>query len=128
MRSFQQTLLFLVALFTFSAYAQSSASQSYEETVYITSTIYRVNTVTATGTPPVGGPVNSTLTIAPSAPTAYATGNPSASVSYSAGNATSPKPTGASNPPANFQGSAAGLSASGPVVAMLAAGLGLLAL
>ncbi|PVH95041.1 hypothetical protein DM02DRAFT_169524 [Periconia macrospinosa] len=125
MRSFQQVVLFLFA------FALSVFAQQYDETVYVTSTIYRVNTVTATGTPPAGGPVNSTLTIAPTPPVAYATAQPSASASFSVpGNATAPKPTGSTAPvqPSSFPGAASGLSVNGAVVAMVAAGLGFLAL
>lgn len=126
MRSFQQVILFFFALLASSVFAQQ-----YDETVYVTSTIYRVNTVTATGTPPAGGAVNSTLTIAPTPPVAYATAQPSASASYSVpGNATAPKPTGSTVPlpPSSFPGAASGLTVNGAVVAMVAAGLGFLAL
>jgi hypothetical protein len=61
MRSFQQVVVFLFALLV-AAFAQED---SYDSTVYITSTVYRVNTVTMSGTPsaPV---VNMTSTISAS--------------------------------------------------------------
>ncbi|CAI6331778.1 unnamed protein product [Periconia digitata] len=128
MYSLQQLFFCLFAVFTIGVFAQSS----FDSTVYVTSTVYRVNTVTATGTPPVGGPVNSTLTIAP---TPYATVQPSAvqpsaSISYSApSNGTNPKPTGGAAPPTTeFPGAASGFSVNGPVVALVAVGLGFLAL
>ncbi|KAF1953717.1 hypothetical protein CC80DRAFT_137336 [Byssothecium circinans] len=122
MRSFQQAVLFLFALCA----AVFAAEPSFDSTVYVTSTIYRVNTVTASGTPPAIPAANSTSTIAPSYPTA--TGAPSYSVPN---NATSAKPTGTgivSPSPSAFPGAASSMSANGAFIAVLAAGLGLLAL
>jgi hypothetical protein len=124
MHSFQQLVLFLFALVAFVA---AQDAQSYDATVYVTSTIYKVNTVTLSSSPAYEVS-NSTSTIpAPSVATsAYAV----------PANSTAPYPTGtgaSSGSPAaptttEFPGAAAGLSVNGALVAMLAAGLGFLAL
>jgi hypothetical protein len=125
MRSFQTIIFFLAALVAF-AFAQDT--QSYDATVYVTSTIYKVNTVTLSSSPAYEVS-NSTTTIAPSAPTGGA--------SYSVpANSTAPYPTnsGATSgtPPApsttDFGGAASGLSVNGAMIAMVAAALGFLAL
>ncbi|KAF2250308.1 hypothetical protein BU26DRAFT_299302 [Trematosphaeria pertusa] len=121
MRSFQQVVVFLFALVAF-AFAQDTVS--YDATVYVTSTIYRVNTVTMSGYP-TGSVANSTTTIHASVPTAPV---------YSAGNSTAPYPTGTMAPssPApsatEFPGAASQMSINSALVAVLAAGIGYLAL
>ncbi|KAF2438074.1 hypothetical protein P171DRAFT_167345 [Karstenula rhodostoma CBS 690.94] len=124
MHSFQQLVLFLFALVAFVA---AQDTQSYDATVYVTSTIYKVNTVTMSSSPAYEVH-NSTTTIpAPSVPTsAYAV----------PANSTAPYPTGTGAPsgtPAapsttEFPGAASGVSVNGALIAMLAAGLGFLAL
>lgn len=125
MRSFQQVILFLFALVAFVA---AQDSQSYDATVYVTSTIYKVNTVTMSSSPAYEVH-NSTSTI--SAP-AVAT-----SAAYSVpANSTAPYPTGTGSHSASpvaptstaFPGAASGLSVNGALVALFAAGLGFLAL
>lgn len=121
MRSFQQLVVLLfAALFAF-AYAQEDAS--YDATVYVTSTVYRVNTVTMPGTP-TGTVSIETSTISASIPAGTGYGAPS----YS-GNGTSIAPTGAlpstTAPP--FEGAASSMGVNG-VVAILAAGMAYLAL
>jgi hypothetical protein len=65
MRSFQQVVLALFALLV-CAFAQES--EVYDATVYITSTVYRVNTVTMSGS--ASAPVvNMTSTISAHVPT-----------------------------------------------------------
>ncbi|KAL1610528.1 hypothetical protein SLS60_002197 [Paraconiothyrium brasiliense] len=124
MRSFHQVVLFLFALVAFVA---AQEGQSYDATVYVTSTIYKVNTVTLSSSPAYEVS-NSTTTIAASS---QATG------AYSVpANSTAPYPTGtgaSSGAPiapttTAFPGAASGLSVNGALVAMLAAGLGFLAL
>jgi hypothetical protein len=129
MRSFQQVVLFFFALFAL-AFAQES-EDGYDATVYITSTVYRVNTVTASS---VAGytPVNQTSTISATHPTIIS--------SYNAGNASSAVlPTGSASLPSNsqaapsasspaqFEGAASTLNINAFVVA-LAAGVGYLVL
>ncbi|KAF2790080.1 hypothetical protein K505DRAFT_365043 [Melanomma pulvis-pyrius CBS 109.77] len=116
MRSFQQVVVLLFALFAF-ALAQEP---SYDATVYVTSTVYRVNTVTLSGTP-TGSVANSTSTISASVA--------SFAPSYSAGNGTTLAPTGvapSSTAPA-FTGAASHLNVNA-FVAALVAGVGYLAL
>ena len=126
MRSFQSVIVLLFALVA-CALAQSSDTQSYDATVYVTSTIYKVNTVTLSSSPAYAVS-NSTTTIAPSS---------EATASFSApANSTAPYPTGSgasSGAPAaptttEFPGAASGLTVNGALVAMVAAGLGFLAL
>jgi hypothetical protein len=130
MRSFQQVILFFFALFAF-AVAQES-EDGYDATVYITSTVYRVNTVTMSSSVAGYTPVNQTSTISAT----HATVIPS----YSAGNATSAVlPTGSASLPSSsgvapstssppeFEGAAASLKINAFVVA-LAAGVGYLVL
>ena len=116
MRSFTNILSFLFALFV-CAMAQS---ESYDTTVYITSTVMLVNTVTMSGSP-TGSVANQTSTIAAAAPTAYSTGAiGNVTVAPTATNA---KPTDA----AEFTGAASALHANALLAAM-AAGLGYLVL
>jgi hypothetical protein len=130
MPSFQQLFLFLFALFA-SALAQgySQESVSYDATVYVTSTVYRVNTVTLSGSP-TGSVANSTSTISASIPTlapSYPSSNGTASsIVYPSGtlapSASKPVPSS----PA-FTGAASALNVNA-FVAALAAGVGYLAL
>ena len=118
MRSFQTIVALLFAFVAF-ALAQSP-EPSYDATVYVTSTVYRVNTVTLSGTP-TGSIANSTSTISAS----VATINPS----YGGGNGTTAVPTGVSPSPSApaFTGAASHLNVNA-LVAALAAGVGYLAL
>ncbi|KAJ4992456.1 hypothetical protein SVAN01_02165 [Stagonosporopsis vannaccii] len=119
MRSFQAVIVFLFALV---ASVFAAETESYDATVYITSTVYRVNTVTMSGSAPSGA-ANSTSTI--SAPS-YAA--PSVTGSYG-GNGTTVKPTGSVTNPSTpeFTGAASSLNAPA-LVAALAAGVGYLVL
>ncbi|EMD64426.1 hypothetical protein GGP41_006840 [Bipolaris sorokiniana] len=131
MRSFQQIPLALCALVATAVATTSEDTVSYDATVYITSTITRVNTVTASSAP-TGAPVNQTSTIIASHPTVA----PSFS-SFNAGNATSVAPTAApsaptaalpsASAPAAFPGAASSLTANA-YLAVVAAGLGYLVL
>lgn len=119
MRSFQAVVVFLFALV---AGVFAAETESYDATVYVTSTVYRVNTVTMSGSAP-SSVANSTSTI--SAPT-YAA--PSVTGSYGTTNGTVIKPTGSAttSPAPEFTGAA---SMNAPALAaMLAAGLGYLVL
>lgn len=111
MRSFQSVVFFLFALLA-CAFAQDT--EVYDATVYITSTVFRVNTIYQSGTPT--GPVyNSTSTISAVIPTGHA----NATVAPSASQV---KPT----PPA-FTGAASALNANA-FLAAFAAGVGYLVL
>lgn len=124
MRSFQAVVVFLFALV---AGVFAAETESYDATVYVTSTVYRVNTVTMSGSAP-SSVANSTSTI--SAPTYAAPQVTGASVtgSYGTTNGTVIKPTGsATNPPASEFTGAASMNAPA-LAAMLAAGLGYLVL
>jgi hypothetical protein len=112
MRSFQQIVSFLFALFV-CAMAQE---EQYDTTVYITSTVMLVNTVTMSGSP-TGAVSNQTSTIAP---TAYPTAGSNMTVAPTASAAL---PSQA----AEFTGAAASLNAPA-VLAAMAAGLGYLVL
>jgi hypothetical protein len=117
MRSFQTIVALLFAFVAF-ALAQSP-EPSYDATVYVTSTVYRVNTVTLSGTP-TGSIANSTSTVSASIATIIP--------SYGA-NGTTAVPTGvapSSTPPA-FTGAASHLNVNA-LVAAVAAGVGYLAL
>ncbi|KAL1598113.1 hypothetical protein SLS59_007123 [Nothophoma quercina] len=124
MRSFQTIFVFLFALV-----ASVFAADQYDTTVYLTSTVYRVNTVTMSGAAPSSVASNQTSTIsayaAPSVTGSYGTG------SYGTGNGTAIKPTGtgsATKPSTpEFTGAASSLNANAFVVA-LAAGVGYLVL
>ena len=119
MRSFQTIFVFLFALV-----ASVFAADQYDTTVYLTSTVYRVNTVTMSGAAPSSVASNQTSTIS-----AYAA--PSVTGSYGTGNGTAIKPTGtgsATKPSTpEFTGAASSLNANAFVVA-LAAGVGYLVL
>jgi hypothetical protein len=129
MRSFQQIPVALCALVACAVATTSSQDTiKYDATVYITSTITRVNTVTAS-TSPTGAPVNQTST--------FIATHPTMAPSYNAGNGTSVAPTAsasaptgalpsASAPPA-FPGAASSLSINA-YLAVAAAGLGYLVL
>jgi hypothetical protein len=124
MRSFSQIIIALFALLV-CAFAQED---QYDATVYITSTIYRVNTVTmSSSASPVGYTVaNSTSTISATHPTmipSYNAGNGTASVTMPT--ASGPMPS--ASKPAQFEGAASSLHINGLVVA-LAAGVGYLVL
>jgi hypothetical protein len=107
MRSFQNILSFLFALFVC---AMAQQSESYDTTVYITSTVMLVNTVTMSGSP-TGAVANQTSTIAAVVPTAYSTANVTV-----APTATAAKPTDA----AEFTGAASALGANALLAAMAA--------
>ncbi|KAH8711949.1 hypothetical protein GQ44DRAFT_626370 [Phaeosphaeriaceae sp. PMI808] len=109
MRSFQQTILFLFALFV-CAFAQDN--EAYDSTVYITSTVYRVNTVTLSSSPS-GSVANQTSTIHASHPTA-------AVVTSMKPNGTLATPTGAKPSQAQFTGAAAALNVNAYIVALVA--------
>jgi hypothetical protein len=113
MRSFQTVIVFLFALV---ASVFAAETESYDATVYITSTVYRVNTVTMSGSSS-GYAANQTSTI--SAPS-YAA--PSVTGSYATGNATVIKPTGSATMPSTpeFTGAASSLNANALVVALVA--------
>ncbi|KAF2194054.1 hypothetical protein K469DRAFT_549042 [Zopfia rhizophila CBS 207.26] len=112
MRPFQQLILFLLALLPFAL-----AQESYDATVYITSTVYKVNTVTMSGTP-TGAAANSTSTISASAGTLLP--------NVPSGNGTAPTVTAATSAPA-FTGAASHLNVNA-FIAALAAGVGYMAL
>jgi hypothetical protein len=127
MRSFQQVVLFLFALLV-CAFAQES--EDYETTVYLTSTVYRVNTVTMSTSAPAIPAANTTSTIS----AVHAAAQPTIAPSYAAGNATvAMLPSGSGttgsqvqpSKPATFEGVASSLNVNAFVVA-LAAGLGYL--
>jgi len=121
MRSFQQIVVLLfAALFAF-AFAQEDAA-SYDATVYVTSTVYRVNTVTMSGTP------TGTVSVETSTISAYIPEGTGYAPSHS-GNGTSVAPTGAypTTTPPPFEGAASSMGVNG-VVAILAAGMAYLAL
>ncbi|KAJ4403171.1 hypothetical protein N0V91_006747 [Didymella pomorum] len=116
MRSFQAVIVFLFALV---AGVFAAESESYDATVYITSTVYRVNTVTMQSSPAYSV-ANQTSTI--SAPS-YAA--PSVTGSYPAGNGTGavkPTGTGSATKPATpeFTGAASSLNVNALVVALVA--------
>ncbi|KAF2732558.1 hypothetical protein EJ04DRAFT_525255 [Polyplosphaeria fusca] len=125
MRSFQQVIVLLFALFTF-ALAEESA---YDATVYITSTVYRVNTVTLSGYG-TSSLANSTTTISASAvnvqPSSYFP------IPSSNGTTAAVYPTGtiapsSTSPPPAFTGAASHLNVNA-FVGALAAGMAFLAL
>jgi hypothetical protein len=123
MRSFQQLVFFLFALVA-CAFAQSSDTEIYESTVYITSTVYRVNTVTLSGSPSASA-ANQTSTIKATHMPAYPT-----VVTSLKGNGTSivlPTGSGVKPSPTQFTGAAVALNANA-YVAALAAGVGYLVL
>ncbi|PSN75486.1 hypothetical protein BS50DRAFT_582168 [Corynespora cassiicola Philippines] len=119
MRSFQQVLVFLFAFLTF------ALAQEYDATVYVTSTVYKVNTITVSGTP-TASVANVTSTI----PATHATVVPVPV--YPSGNGTAPIATGTGANPAPstapFTGAASSINVNSAMVAALAAGLGYLVL
>ncbi|KAF2847467.1 hypothetical protein T440DRAFT_191925 [Plenodomus tracheiphilus IPT5] len=122
MRSFQNIVAILFAFFVcaFASTAPASDAQ-YEATVYVTSTVYRVNTVTLSGSS-TASLANQTSTIAASHPSAaypiYGTGN---------GTVVAPTGTNAIPSPPQFTGAASSLHANA-FLAAFAAGLGYLVL
>ncbi|EMD88676.1 hypothetical protein COCC4DRAFT_60662 [Bipolaris maydis ATCC 48331] len=140
MRSFHQIPLALCALVATAVATTSQDTISYDATVYITSTITRINTVTASSSP-TGAPVNQTSTIVAShpsvAPSFSSLSSLSSFSSFNAGNATSVAPTAApsaptaalpsASAPAAFPGAASSLTANA-YLALVAAGLGYLVL
>ncbi|KAF1359200.1 hypothetical protein EJ07DRAFT_156118 [Lizonia empirigonia] len=123
MRSFQNVIVFLFALVACVFAAQDT--ESYDATVYLTSTVYRINTVTMSGSAS-SSVANQTSTIhAPTATYVAPTGSHGT-------NGTTVKPTastGSATQPASpeFTGAASSLRAKALVVA-LAAGVGYLVL
>ncbi|RMZ68390.1 hypothetical protein GMOD_00010025 [Pyrenophora seminiperda CCB06] len=132
MRSFQTVALSALAIGA-SAIDMSSSTDTlvYDATVYVTSTVFRVNTVTMSSSPAGYTPVNMTSTISATHPTivpSYPAGNTtmvasSAGIPTSAPSASAPA---ASKPP-TFEGAASTLNVNAFVVA-LAAGVGYLVL
>lgn len=121
MRSFQQVVVFLFALLA-CAFAQQSDTEIYDATVYITSTVYRVNTVTMSG--------SHSASVANQTSTIYATHPTGGAYSTSRGNGTSlgrPSGTGALTSPTPFTGAASSLSINAYVAAFVA-GVGYLVL
>ncbi|KAI8931552.1 hypothetical protein NX059_011207 [Plenodomus lindquistii] len=122
MRSFQNIVAILFAFFVCAFASSAPASEAeYEATVYVTSTVYRVNTITLSGSP-TASVVNQTSTIVAVHPTA-------AYPTYSAGNGTIVAPTGTNMVPSppQFTGAASSLNANA-MLAAFAAGLGFLVL
>ncbi|KAE8825104.1 hypothetical protein HRS9122_10203 [Pyrenophora teres f. teres] len=130
MRSFQ-----MVALSALAIGASADAPMdtlTYDATVYITSTVTRVNTVTLSSSPTGSAPVNMTstisathATIAPSYPVNATMAVASTGVMpTSAPSASGPVPSSSSTP---FEGAASTLNVNAFIVA-LAAGLGYLVL
>jgi hypothetical protein len=117
MRSFQQVVFFLFALLA-CAFAQDA--EAYDSTVYITSTVYRVNTVTKPGSAP-SSVANLTSTI----PASHATYAPASSIKANG----TIYPTGSAARPSSpqFTGAASALAINA-YVAALAAGVGYLVL
>ncbi|KAF1925150.1 uncharacterized protein M421DRAFT_94952 [Didymella exigua CBS 183.55] len=125
MRSFQAVIVFLFALV---ASVFAAEAEFYDATVYITSTVYRVNTVTMSGSPS-GSVANQTSTIsapsyaAPSVTASAATAS-AVTVSYGTSNGTAVvKPTGSatqSGSTPEFTGAASSLSVNALVVALVA--------
>jgi len=118
MRSFQQFVFFLFALVA-CAFAQSSDTQVYDSTVYITSTVYRVNTVTLSGSPSASA-ANMTSTISATHAPTY----PAIVTSLSGNGTAIVKPTGSGVKPSptQFTGAAVALNVNA-YVAALAAGV-----
>ncbi|CAO2658367.1 Nn.00g060900.m01.CDS01 [Neocucurbitaria sp. VM-36] len=115
MRSFQQVVVFLFALFA-CAFAQSS--EAYDATVYVTSTVYRVNTVTLSGSPS-GSVANQTSTISAPAHPTYPVGNGTTAIAPTGTLATG---TGTAIQPsqAQFTGAASSLNANAFLAALVA--------
>ena len=116
MRSFQQVVVFLFALLV-CVFAQDT--ESYDATVYITSTVYRVNTITMSGSH-TGSVANQTSTIS-------ATHAPSSPIKTNGTTIALPTGTGVKPSPSQFTGAASAMNING-YVAALAAGVGYLVL
>lgn len=114
MRSFQQIIVALFALLV-CAFAQDN--DEYDATVYVTSTVYRVNTITMSGASPTASVANMTSTISAKVP-AYPTNGTSI---------VQPSGTGVQPSQSQFTGAASALTAQA-YVAALVAGLGYLVL
>ena len=110
MRSFQQVVVFLFALLV-CVLAQDT--EVYDATVYITSTVYRVNTVTLSSSPS-GSVANQTSTIHASHPTSAVV------LSSLKPNGTLATPTGAKPSQAQFTGAASALNVNAYVAALVA--------
>jgi hypothetical protein len=120
MRSFQQVVLFFFALFAL-AFAQES-EDGYEATVYITSTVYRVNTVTMSSSVAGYTPVNQTSTISATHPTiipSYNAGNATSAV-LPTGSASMPSGSPVASSPAQFEGAASSLKINAFAAAFVA--------
>ncbi|KAF2641032.1 hypothetical protein P280DRAFT_300294 [Massarina eburnea CBS 473.64] len=127
MPSFQQIALSLFAL----SATVLATEPTYDSTLYVTSTIYRVNTVTASGTPGAVPAANSTTTIVPTIATAAAVPIVSASSYYAipSGTNSTTKPTGTGVPAVTeFPGAASAVSGNAAFAAAIAAGMAILAL
>ena len=140
MRSFQNVIVFLFALIACAFAAQEA--ESYDTTVYITSTLYRINTVTMSGSPS-GSVANQTSTIqassyaTPSITSVYSTTTATANNNSNNNNnnntnntnTTASQLTGSATKPSTpeFTGAASSLNANALVIA-LAAGVGYLVL
>ncbi|KAH7381494.1 hypothetical protein DE146DRAFT_287434 [Phaeosphaeria sp. MPI-PUGE-AT-0046c] len=118
MRSFQQVVVLLFALLA-CAFAQAQDTEVYDATVYITSTVYRVNTVTMSGSP-TGSVANMTSTI----PASHMPSSPAGSLKP---NGTTAAPTSVKPSSAAFTGAASALNANA-YLAAFAAGVGYLVL
>jgi ABC-type phosphate transport system substrate-binding protein len=119
MRSFQQVVVFLFALLV-CVFAQDT--EKYDATVYITSTVYRVNTITMSGSS--SSVANMTSTI----PASHMPTYPAvASLKPNGTSAGIPSGTGAKPTTSPFTGAASALTINA-YVAALAAGVGYLVL
>ncbi|OAK96551.1 hypothetical protein IQ06DRAFT_308525 [Phaeosphaeriaceae sp. SRC1lsM3a] len=118
MRSFQQVVVFLFALLV-CAFAQSQDTEVYDATVYITSTVYRVNTITMSGSP-TGSVANVTSTI----PASHLPTYPAGSLKP---NGTTAAPSSVKPSSPAFTGAASALNVNAYVVALVA-GVGYLVL
>jgi hypothetical protein len=112
---------FIALLFTLLAVVFAQDTEVYDSTVYITSTVYRVNTVTMSGASPTHAVVNMTSTIPAHAPTYYPTLNPNGTAIVQ------PSGTGVKPSSPAFTGAATALNVQA-YIAVLAAGAAYLAL
>ncbi|EAT79461.1 hypothetical protein HBI56_052410 [Parastagonospora nodorum] len=115
MRSFQQIIVALFALLV-CAFAQDN--EQYDATVYVTSTVYRINTITMSGASPTASVANMTSTISAAQAPAYPTNGTSI---------VQPSGTGVQPSQSQFTGAASALTAQA-YVAALVAGVGYLVL
>jgi hypothetical protein len=111
----------ITLLFTLFAAVFAQDTEVYDSTVYITSTVYRVNTVTMSGASPTGAVVNMTSTIPAHVPTYYPTAQ------LNGTSVVAPSGTGVKPSSPAFTGAASALNVQA-YVAVLAAGVGYLAL